>query len=61
MKKKYSSSNSYDRLLDSNFAYKNDDYRDDAKIEKYNRKFSKDDSDNYNCAFDGSGQIRCGY
>ena len=51
---------SYDPLLDSNFAYKNDDYRDDAKIEKYNRKFSKDDSDNYNCAFDGSGQIRCG-
>ena len=51
---------SYDPSLDSNFAYKNDDYRDDAKIEKYNHKFSKDDSDNYNCAFDGSGQIRCG-
>ncbi|MBK2024067.1 RCC1 domain-containing protein [Francisella tularensis] len=51
---------SYDPSLDSNFAYKNDDYRDDAKIEKYNNKFSKDDSDNYNCSFDSSGQIRCG-
>ncbi|APC90788.1 MULTISPECIES: RCC1 domain-containing protein [Francisella] len=51
---------SYDPSLDSSFAYKNDDYRDDAKIEKYDHKFSKDDSDNYNCAFDGSGQIRCG-
>ena len=51
---------SYYPSLDSNFTYKNDDYCDDAKIEKYNHKFSKDDSDNYNCAFDGYGQIRCG-
>ncbi|MBK2356383.1 RCC1 domain-containing protein [Francisella hispaniensis] len=51
---------SYDHSVENNFAYKNDDYRDDAKIEKYNQKFSKDDSDNYNCSFDSSGQIRCG-
>ncbi|MDE4994448.1 regulator, partial [Francisella tularensis subsp. holarctica] len=50
---------SYYPSLDSNFAYKNDDYRDDAKIEKYNNKFSKDDSENYKCSFESSGQIRC--
>ncbi|AIT09659.1 regulator [Candidatus Francisella endociliophora] len=50
----------YDHSTENNFAYKNDSYRDDAKKSKYNDKFSGDDSRNYNCSFDGSGQITCG-
>lgn len=50
----------HDNSTEGNFAQKNQDFRNDAKLEKYNHKFSKDSSENYNCAFDTSGQIRCG-
>ena len=43
-----------------NFSPKNNNYRDDAKIQKYGLNFSKDESENYNCSYDASGQIRCG-
>ncbi|AFJ42622.1 Hypothetical protein FNO222_0059 [Francisella orientalis] len=50
----------YDHSTDSSFAYENNSYRDDGKIQKYNNKFSKDDSNSYNCRFDGSGELKCG-
>lgn len=52
--------NDYNPATEGNFSYKNENYRNDAKQQKYNHNFSKDDSSNYNCSFDASGQIRCG-
>ncbi|MED7819168.1 MULTISPECIES: RCC1 domain-containing protein [unclassified Francisella] len=43
-----------------NFSPKNNNYRDDAKIQEYGYSFGKDDSENYNCSYDAAGQVRCG-
>ncbi|WP_395166582.1 RCC1 domain-containing protein [Francisella salimarina] len=50
----------HDYSTEGNFAVKNQGYRNDAKIKIYNHDFSKDDSENYNCAFTSSGEVRCG-
>ncbi|ASG67112.1 hypothetical protein fh0823_20840 [Francisella halioticida] len=42
------------------FSPKNNNYRDDVKIQEYGFNFGKDDSNNYNCSYNASGQIRCG-
>ncbi|QIW09207.1 regulator [Francisella sp. LA112445] len=43
-----------------NFVPKNNNFRDDAKIQEYGDNFGKDDSEKYNCSYDVSGQVRCG-
>ncbi|MBK2259131.1 RCC1 domain-containing protein [Francisella philomiragia] len=50
----------YDHSTGGSFAYENNSYRDDGKIQKYNNKFSKDNSNSYNCRFDGDGELKCG-
>lgn len=50
----------YDHSTEGNFATKNQSYRADGKVKKYNHNYSKDNSNDYNCSFDGSGQVRCG-
>lgn len=50
----------HDYSTEGNFALKNQSYREDAKIKKYNHNFSRDNSEDYNCSFDASGQVTCG-
>ncbi|GAB4221879.1 MAG: hypothetical protein Kow0076_1270 [Francisella sp.] len=51
---------SYDNSTENKFSYKNNSYRDDAKIKKYKKDFSTDNSNNYKCSINTSGKIQCG-
>lgn len=50
----------HDYSTEGNFSKKNNNYREDAKSKRYKSDFSKDNSENFNCEYDRSGQVRCG-
>ena len=49
----------YNQSTDGNFVYKNNTYRQDAKIKKYGSDYDISKSSDYNCEYNVSGQLRC--
>ncbi|MGQ4006462.1 regulator [Francisellaceae bacterium CB300] len=49
----------YNHITDDNFVYKNNTYRQDAKIKKYGSEYDISKSSDYNCEYNASGQLRC--
>ena len=49
----------YNHITDDNFVYKNNTYRQDAKIKKYCSEYDISKSSDYNCEYNASGQLRC--
>ncbi len=49
----------YNQSTDNNFAYKNNTFRQDAKIKKYSDEYDISKSSDYNCEYNASGQLRC--
>ena len=49
----------YNQSTDKNFTYKNNTYRQDAKIKKYGNEYDISKSSDYNCEYTVSGQVRC--
>ena len=49
----------YNQSTDNNFVYKNNTYRQDAKIKKYGDEYDISKSSDYNCEYNAAGQLRC--
>ncbi len=49
----------YNQSTDKNFTYKNNTYRQDAKIKKYSDEYDISKSNEYNCEYKATGQVRC--